>query len=303
MKRTALFLAALAVSITACDSNTEDSNDPRVAELDLADDAADLEAPEGHERGHHGKRGKRGLHDPSAEICEAVSCTDAQVEQLKAAFAPPERPEKGERPERPDMSAANAKLAEAFASSSFSASDLQAWGAQLPARPEHGASPGERMSELHTILTAEQREVLATKIEAGELLGHGGRKGKGERKPDGADFEARKAEHQARRVDDFCASLSCTDAQKTELGAIFESRHADRPDPEEGRAALAAAFRAESFDADALPQRKGHGEMDETLVEIHGVLTAEQRTTLAERIEEHGPRALMGRGGDRKSVV
>ena len=39
---------------------------------------------------------------------------------------------------------------------------------------------------------------------------------------------------------------------------------------------------------------------DETLVEIHGVLTAEQRTTLAERIEEHGPRALMGRGGKRR---
>ncbi len=298
MKRTALFFAALAVSVTACDNDAEPTNDPRVAEYDLAEDDADDEAPEGR---RHGKRGMRGHPDPSAEICEAVTCTDTQREQVRAAFARPERPARDERPERPDMSAANATLATAFASSNFSESDLQAWAAQLPERPERpdrGAERADTLSELHTIFTASQREVLASKIEAGEVFGHGPKgRGKGKRGPEGE--EAREGEKASRRVEGFCEPLSCSDAQKAELAAIFESKHEGRPNSDEKRAALAAAFRADTFDTDALPERKerGPGEMNSSIVEIHGVLTAEQRATVAERIEERGPKALMGRGG------
>ena len=48
-----------------------------------------------------------------------------------------------------------------------------------------------------------------------------------------------------------------------------------------------------------MSERIGHRPegMASTIVAIHGVLTAEQRATLAERIGERGPRALMGKGG------
>jgi len=291
-RTTALLFAALA--ITSCDNASEDA-EPRTASLELddaddADDADDVEAaptPErtfGRERGHHGKRGHEGRHDPSGQICEVVSCSEAQLEQVKAAFASPERREHGERHERPDMSAANAALAQAFAGDGFSEADLKTWAARLPERPDH-ADGGERhlqtMSELHTILDAAQRKTLAETITVGEMFG------KPRCNHEGSDHRTRMLEH-------FCEPLACTDAQKTELTAVFDQRH-DGPD----REALAAAFVADTFDADAvaglMERRPEH--VNATLVAVHGVLTAEQRATLAERIAERGPWALLGKGG------
>ena len=276
MKRTALFLAALALA--ACDSDSEEPADARIAELDLEDADAD------DTREHHGRHEMRRHRDRAAELCQAVSCTDAQAEQVQSAFAPPER---GERPERPDMSEANATLSKAFASETFAASDLEAWAAQLPERPERGQHHLDTLSELHTILTAEQRTALADKITAGEFFGprhHGKRSGE---------------KDHAHKVERFCEALECTDAQQTQLTEIFETKHAKAEHHESRRAAVAAAFAADSFDADALAasMKPDPTAKHDVLVALHGVLTPEQRATLAERIAERGPRGILGKHG------
>ncbi len=281
MKRTALFLAALALA--ACDSEPEDPSEARLAELDAEDDLEDLAEPP------HRKHGKRhGSHDgPSAEICEAIECTEAQQEQVKSIFA---RPEHGERPERPDLSAAHAELAKAFATPDFNEADLLAWAEQLPDRSERGSHRVDAMSELHTILTPEQRTALAAKVSAGEVFA-GRRHGKHER-PEGSD-------HAERRIKHFCESLDCTEAQRTELTAVFAKKHESRPDPQARQDAIAEAFKGDTFDAEGLRESCEHDPGDDagTLAEVHTVLTPEQRTVLAERIAKHGPRALMGKGG------
>ncbi|MGH1344922.1 MAG: hypothetical protein ACRBN8_25405 [Nannocystales bacterium] len=282
MKRTALFLAALALA--ACDSEPQDPSEARLAELDSEDDLADSEVR--HE-GHHGKHGKR--HDLGAEVCEAVACTDAQLEQVNTIFA---RPERGERPERPDLSEANATLAEAFAGAEFGTADMRAWSEQLPARPDRKSHRVDAMSELYTVLTSEQRTVLAEKVSAGEVFAG---RGEGHRKHGGPDAD----ERQDRHVTHFCEPLDCSDAQQAELSEIFGKKHDSRPDPQTRLDAIAAAFKADTFDAEGLQGSCEHdtGDKSELVVQVHAVLTPEQRTILSERIAEHGPRGLMGKGG------
>jgi len=284
MKRTAMFLAALALA--ACDSESEDPFEARLAELDAEDDLEDLEAPADRRHGKHGRR--HGSHDgPGTDICEAIACTDAQQEQVRAIFA---RPEHGERPARADLSAAHAELAKAFATADFSEADLLAWAEQLPARPERGSHRVDAMSELHTIVTPEQRTALATKVSAGDVFA-GRHRGKHERS------EGEK--HTDRRLEHFCGPLDCTDAQQAELAAVFAKKHESRPDPQARQDAIAEAFEGDTFDADGLRESCEHTPADEagTLALVHTILTPEQRTIVAERIAEHGPRALMGKGG------
>lgn len=285
MKRTALFLAALA--LVACDSETDDPSEVRVAELDSDEALEDLAAPE---EGRHRKHGRRhGSHEgPSSEICEAIACTDAQQEQVKTIFA---RPERGERPERPDLSSAHAALAKAFATSDFGEADLRAWTEQQPARPDRKSHHFDAMSELHTILTPEQRTALAAKVSAGEVFAG---RGEGHRKHERSEGD----EHHSRGLEHFCEPLECTDAQQAELAEILAKKHESRPDREIRKDAIAAAFQSDTFDADALRESCEHDPAAKAgaMLEVHAVLTAEQRAVVAERIAEHGPRALMGSG-------
>ncbi|MBV1857771.1 MAG: Spy/CpxP family protein refolding chaperone, partial [Nannocystaceae bacterium] len=263
-----------------------DPSEARLAELDAEDD---LEAPE---EGRHRKHGKRhGSHEgPSAEICAAIECTDAQQEQVKAIFARPERGERPEHGERPDLSAAHADLAKAFATANFDEADILAWAEGLPSRSERPSHRLDAMSELHAILTAEQRSALAQSVSAGEVFAN--RRG-GKRHSKEGDKDSN------RRVQHFCEPLDCTEDQETELAAVFAEKHASRPDSQARQDAIAEAFKADTFDAEGVQESCGHDPADEagTLALVHRILTAEQRTILAERIAEHGPGALMGKGG------
>ncbi len=300
MKRTALFFAAL--TLTACDSSPEDAAEARLAELDAEDveHPADLQAAPGtnHEGRRH--RSRKGRHDPASTICEQVACSDAQLEQVQAVFVRGERPQRGARP---DMSAANATLARAFAGSSFAESDLVSWKSQMPGRSERDDHRLDAMSELHTILDAQQRHTLATKIAAGEVFGgrHGQRHAS-RRRAEQDEGDERHTEHLARRVERFCEPLSCADAQRTQLTEILERGRAARPgrgDESSRRAKLARAFEADAFDAAAVAEQMlaEPGSKGALLVEVHGVLTPEQRATLAQRIAEDGPRAVLGNHG------
>ena len=289
MKRTALFLAALALA--GCDSEPDDLSEARLAELDAEEDVEDLDAPQEGRHSKHGKRG--GSHEgPSAEICAAIACTDAQQEQVKTIFARPEQGERPEHGERPDLSAADAALAKAFATPDFGEADLRAWSEQLPARPDRSSHRFDAMSELHTILSAEQRTALAEKVSAGEVFAG---RGEGHRKHERSDAD----EHKGRRLEHFCEPLDCSDAQKSKLAEVFANRHESRPDPQSRKDAIAAALQSDTFDADALRESCEHdpAASASSVVEVHAVLTPEQRAVIAERIAEHGLRALMGKGG------
>ena len=74
-------------------------------------------------------------------------------------------------------------------------------------------------------------------------------------------------------------------------------------------AAFADAFRADTLTTatvqgflDAMTaEHDAHAALrDRAMVTIHGVLTAEQRATIATQIAEHGPRAFMPHGRGRK---
>lgn len=267
MQRTTLFITVLCLA--ACDGDTENEDlDARasVIELDASDDR-ELESE------HHGKR----HHDPAARLCEAASCSEAQLEQVRAAFAPPHH----ERPERPDMSEANRALSEAFASEDFERADLETW-ASHGARPGRGAHHLEIMSELHTIFSPDQRHVVAARAMDGQLFG--GRSKRHHRDDDGR--------HASRAAEHFCGPLDCTDEQAAELAEIF----ADRADRDATRIALGAAFEAETFDPDAVSELlHPTSAMGASIVSIHGVLNVDQRAQVAERIAEEGPRAVLGK--------
>ena len=279
MKRTMLFLVVLGLG--ACDSEPEDAAELR-AETVEAEEGAEVEGERG--RRHHGHmRGRVAEH-----VCEAVACSDEQQAQVRAAFAPPER---GDHPERPDMSEANQVLAQAFAGEGFGVDDLATWRAALPDERPRRDHHLETLSELHTILSADQRATLAAKFEAGELMGkkrhHRGRRG------EGADKE------KGHRVERFCEAVECSEAQRVSLEALAEQHRAERPDPQARRAAVAQAFASDSFDLEQLQDQHGKrvDAMQSWIVDVHGLLTPAQREAISERIAEHGPRAVMGKRG------
>jgi Spy/CpxP family protein refolding chaperone len=178
-------------------------------------------------------------------------------------------------------------------------------------------------TELHAILTPEQRAQLADKIEAGHpmLFGHGKRghhgKGKGDHDKQGSHGDGEdQADRLAHAVDRFCEPITCTAEQKTQLTATFEGAHEARRDAKAEHETdkpnlkpLADAFRAETLDESKLraalaegklhrQDRKGdHAQqMGATIAEIHDILTPEQRAIVADKIEADGLHAVMGKG-------
>jgi Spy/CpxP family protein refolding chaperone len=306
-----LFATTLMFTATACDSPEEPVED-RAAETPDAQ-PGDLDAKRDHHDGHWGK------HNPAEKICSAVECTDAQLAQIDELFAKrhEQRDEAAHEARKTARAEAHKAIADAFRADEFDVSVLDR------VKPEHedGADREAKMigfaTELHAILTPEQRAKLADTIEAGHPMmflhgkrGHHFDKGDGE--PD--------ADHLARKVDGFCEPITCTAEQKTQLTATFESVHeakqearaaheADKPDLKP----LADAFRAETLDeaklraalaegkVDMQERKAEHGKQFGTLLaEIHDILTPEQRAIVANMIEADGIHALMGKRGHGK---
>lgn len=113
-------------------------------------------------------------------------------------------------------------LAKTFAGTDFGQADVRAWTEQMPARPDRKSRHFDAMSELHTILTAEQRTALAAKVTVGEVFA--GRK-KGHRKHERSEGD----EHKGRRIEHFREPLDCSDAQKAELTEFAAKKHEAHP--------------------------------------------------------------------------
>jgi Spy/CpxP family protein refolding chaperone len=306
MKQTKVLFIALTLC-AACDNaepaTTAQPQDVAEAEADPEDDA---EIDGFRDKRHAGKHWDKHEGDLADRLCDKLECTDDQHEKVVELFD-------GDRPhrERPASSGANKALADAFRGDAFSKADVEAYTTAVRPGGDRGAREAEKLQKLHAILTADQRERLAEKIEDHGFLagGHGkphGRWGKH------ADKDARKdgsgAEH---RVERMCEPLSCSDAQKKELAAIVgkaKAGHgADEPTGEI-RKALADAMRAETFDSAAVTKALSNGKAQheeheaarvDGMIAIHGVLDAKQRTMVADRIEEFGAGALLGGPGKR----
>lgn len=288
------FLLPAALLVTACDRGADDELEtPEVADERAAEAApsADDDAPRPALGSHRGKGHKL------ERLCEKLECTDdqrARIEGLADRLW-------AERPEPTgDRDAANRALAKAFGGAGFSTADLQAFHAAMgPDADELDALLVEAVVELHGILVAEQRATLAEKIERHGLPFVGGRGGRHGKR--GGDDRG------AERVERLCGTIACTEDQQVRITALVQARPEPGEVPEADRVALAGAFRGESLDDDAVNvyldaaakvRAADRAAMEARVVELHGLLTAEQRATLAARIAEDGPRALglLGKG-------
>lgn len=305
----------------ACDTD-EDTTEARAAELQ-SEQAADEPGD------HHGPKGHAKMLD---RLCDELACSDDQREAIGELVAAAKRDHEG--PDASERAALNEALATAFRSDTFDPSALpQPSDDDHVARRTEMAT---LIVGIHGILTSEQRVALADKVESSEgplmLLGggkHGGKHGKGkhgkgktaeaseqseqrERGPEGEAREFDPAKHAERKVEHLCELVTCSDEQQTKLETVVADAMADMAPPappkvdDAAKTKLAAALRADSLTVaelepllDAMRPAKPdkHAQMGELLVSIHALLSAEQREIVADELAEHGPRALMGKGG------
>ena len=326
-KTTALLFASALMFAAACD--TEETPDPAERAAETVGNS-DLDAPADGARRHHERR------DPAERLCGKIECSDEQAGAISELFANAhgkhgkhgDKAEFDHEAHAAQREAKHAALAEAFRAESFDAdvlAELHGEGHEdrEAAMAEHLDRGAALMVDLHALLTPEQRELLATEIEArgpGSLFGHHGKRGKhhgkrghhgeggkhhgeGHAKGDGVHDPS---EHLARRVDHFCEAITCSEEQVAQLSATFEGVHevhreAREKGPDFGQ--LAAAFRGETLDVELvraeLRASKGrdHGQsFGEFAAEVHAILTPEQRGIVADEIAEGGLHSLMGKG-------
>jgi Spy/CpxP family protein refolding chaperone len=319
-----LFAASLMFTATACDPGEDPVTSERAAD---ADADADVAAPD-EVRGHHGHRGKRGDHAKFAaeKLCGEIDCSDDQAAKIQELFASRHQVRDPELREahKAAREQAHKAIADAFRAEDFDPAVLE------QVRPEHHGDHQARMIELavelHALLTPEQRAALAETIEQrGPMFfgpghhgkrgkrGHHGKRGKrGKWGPQGERGEGERGDRLARKVDHLCEKVSCTEEQETQLRATFEGVKEAHHEARENRekpdfSGIAALFRAETLDADALAKqleaakakhearRSEHGqEMGAVVAEIHDILTPEQRAIVADAIEAEGIHVLMG---------
>jgi Spy/CpxP family protein refolding chaperone len=308
-----LFASTLMFTATACDP-TEEPVEDRAAEVPEAEPGE-----VGAKRDHHGKHGKHGKHNPADKLCAEIECSEAQAAQIDELFASRHERRDGAAHEARKAARAEAHqaIADAFRADTFDVAVLD----RVAPEGEHDGEDREAKliafaTELHALLTPEQRAKLADEIEAGHpMLFHHGKRG-GHHGKWGKHFaEKHGGDHLAHAVDRFCEPITCTAEQETQLTAIFQSAHEAKRDARaehEGEQRdlkpLADAFRAETLDEGqlraALAEGKGqkqdrkadHREaMGATLAEIHQLLTPEQRAIVADVIEADGLHALIGK--------
>jgi Spy/CpxP family protein refolding chaperone len=299
----------------ACDAD-EDTTEARSAELQ-SEQVEPGDEPDGD---HHGPSGHAKMLD---RLCDELECSDDQRAAIGQLVVAAKRDHEG--PDADARAAMHEALATAFRSDTFDASALP-----QPSDDHHAARRTEMATLLvgiHAILTTEQRDALADKVESGEgplaLLGHGkphGKHGKGKGKKggkgeqggeqgEGREFDP--AEHAERKVAHLCELVTCSEDQQAKLETVVADAMADMAPPappqvdDATKAKLAAALRADSLTVaelepllDAMRPAKPdkHAQMGELLASIHAVLTAEQRGIVADELAEQGPRALMGKG-------
>jgi len=293
----ALPLATLLLAAPGCDSAQEELPD----EARVADDA-EADSPGEHHGKRHGKHGKARM---LGHACDLLECTDAQREELAALM--PQRHRKGDGDEaerearRADKQALHAELADAFRQDSLDTDVLSDLATKMESRhAERRADTIQALVKGHAVLTAEQRAKAVDLVDtfADKLAKGPGKKGKKGKMHDG---EARLDKH----VERLCDAVACTDGQPEQIRAALKDARPKLTDAEKqaAKAKIVAALQADSLseaDATAIVDhftalRHAHKpEAMDLLSELHTILSAEQRQTVAQLLETRGPRAIVG---------
>lgn len=293
LARFALPFAALLLVAPGCDSAEEELQD----QARVADDADDAEAAPGDRHGdRHGKRhGKHGKAKMLGHACDMLECTDAQREELASLM--PKRHHEGDKEARhAEKQALHAQLADAFRADSLDTDVLSDLASKMEARhADRRTDMIQAIVKGHAVLTAEQRAKAVDLVDTfADKMGKGrhGKKG---------DGEGRMDEHVSR----LCDAIACTDGQPEQIKAALKDSMPTVTDAEKqaAKAKIVAALQADSLseaDAAALVDqfdaiRHAHKpEAMDLLSELHTILSAEQRETVAQLLETKGPRAIIG---------
>ena len=303
LSRLALPFAALLLAAPGCDSAEEELPD----EARVADDAdADADA-EGHPGGmHHGKHhGKARMLE---RVCSALECTDAQREELAALMPHRGKHRDGNKADkeahRAEKQKLHAQLADAFRQDTLDTDVLSDLAAKMEARhAERRTDKVQALVKGHAILTPEQR---AKAVDLVDMFADkmGKRHGKRGNKPDGEDRIAKMTSR-------LCDALACTDGQPEQIEAALKGAMPTISDADKqaAKAKIVAALQADSLtEADATAivdhfdaMRHAHKpKVMDLISELHTILTADQRETVAQLIETRGLRAITGGKHGRK---
>ncbi|MEZ4428942.1 MAG: Spy/CpxP family protein refolding chaperone [Nannocystaceae bacterium] len=298
-----MLIATLPLSLlfAGCDA------EPEELAQDSIEVAPEKDAPlaeRGHERAGHGMK-------KLERLCGLVSCSEDQQAKIGELLASHRGARHHERPDhdRDALSQVNADLAAKFRADALSTGDLAAY--RLATSQTKGAradGKGALLLGLHGLLTPAQRSTLATEIEA---RGGHGLFGMGGHRRMGGDHEG--AEHKGGKRHGFglqriCKKIECTDQQLAQIRDLVEAQRGPSegaPRDELGAAnkALAAAFATDGFSQADIDRHheamqrvhEAHEQqMDALIVQVHALLTPDQRELVAHKIERRGLRALMG---------
>jgi Spy/CpxP family protein refolding chaperone len=304
-----VFATSMLFITTACDP--ADADDPVTERSAEVQSDPDAEEPDGD----HDKRGDHAKFVVD-KLCSELECTEAQATKIAEVFAKKheKRDDKDREAHEVARAEANKALAAAFRADVFDASVLDR---HKPDRDgDHESKMITLTTELHAILTPEQRAKLADKVQQDGPLFFIGKRGHdkhGESRPDKAEGpHGDPAERVAQHVSHLCEKVTCTPEQQAQLTqaltAAHEARHAAKDQRSEPDfSAVAALLRADTLDAAKLTEalEAGKAEHEQRKVErdkafgaivgqVHAILTPEQRAIVADLIEDKGVHALMG---------
>lgn len=299
----------VAVALTACDTEAEPPPQSEQAAVD-ADAPPQVAAEDGDPDNDHARHRRGHRPNPVAHLCEQVDCSDTQRDDLEALFAEV-RGSRGDRAKHKDARRQHAKaIADAFRAETFDPSTIEEAMKGREGKHEERKQAMQTLAVgVHDILTSEQRDALADRVETGGLHMFGARgPGKGGRKGHhGRRSKRGGPPNPERMIDRMCEHLECSPEQRGALGDLARDMRNNRPDPatrEAAQAKLADALRAETLSVEQLEAHHtqmqamhgaGMAARRDAMVRFHAILTPEQRAKLADRIEEGGPLPLMGR--------
>lgn len=248
-------------------------------------------------------------------LCVDLACSDETRTELKALIESSHAttPRRGKFQNHGQHREARSTLADAFASDTFAAPQLEAFhtavgaGSEVLAKRNEAMVPG--LIAFHGKIDPKQREAIALLAEARGLswltsARPPARKGQLGAGPAGAQ---RRAKRIAMRL---CETMTCRPEQETTVAAVLGKLDMRRTEaPAAVRTALASAVRADVLSQDAVTtflaaqaaQTQARASRNDAVwLALHAALDPEQRETLSESIAERGLQALGGGGRARR---
>ncbi len=241
-------------------------------------------------------------------LCEELACSDPQRKELEELIANARTGASGRGRRGPGTHReANAALADAFASDTFTAESLQTFHTAVRAAKDGVAARNKAMTPLltafHGGLDSTQRESVAALVQSDGLqwLTSARPLSKKLDRVDRTPDPQRRAERIATRL---CKDITCAPDQEEALTVVLLDLNVRRGQaPDAARTALATAIRGDSLSAEAVTtfldaasaDREASTKANDAVwLALHAALSPEQRTTMSETVRDRGLQAIGG---------